>query len=274
MKDLIIGCSTRYTWDQLKYWVNSINRSGFKGDKVLIVFECDKKTVKLLEDNNIIVVPVDESYSYRSAIPVHVERFIHIYHYLSQNKYRYVVTTDVKDVVFQNDPIRWIEENIGDKQLIVGSESLKYKDEPWGDDNLKSTFGEYIYEEYKNETIYNVGTFAGTYQAVKDMAMMLFIMSINRPIPIVDQATFNVMLNCEPWKSTTKYCTSEDGWAAQLGTTADPNKIAYFEPNLLEPKPILHQDYVTTSTGKEFVIVHQYDRIPNLKPHIEKKFSK
>ncbi len=32
MKDLIIGASTGYTWDTLKYWVNSINQSGFDGD--------------------------------------------------------------------------------------------------------------------------------------------------------------------------------------------------------------------------------------------------
>ena len=36
MKDLIIGASTGYTWDTLKYWVNSINQSGFDGDKVLV----------------------------------------------------------------------------------------------------------------------------------------------------------------------------------------------------------------------------------------------
>ena len=272
MKDIIIGCSTRYTWDQLKYWVNSINKCGFTGDKVLIVFECDLETVKILEKNNINVISVNDTYNYRSNIPVHVERFIHIYHYLSQYEYRYVITTDVKDVVFQNNPSTWLEKNIGDKGLVVGSESLKYKDEPWGDDNLKSTFGDYIYEEYKEKTIYNVGTLAGKYNFVKDLSMMLFTMSINRPIPIVDQATFNLMMNCEPWKSTTKYCNSEDGWAAQLGTTADPSKIKYFEPNLLEPKPILYKDHVTTSTGEKFVIVHQYDRVPDLKSNIEKKF--
>ena len=36
MKDLIIGASTNYDWDKLKYWINSINESGFEGDKALI----------------------------------------------------------------------------------------------------------------------------------------------------------------------------------------------------------------------------------------------
>ena len=44
MKDLIIGASTNYDWDKLKFWINSINKSGFKGDKVLILMNCDSAT--------------------------------------------------------------------------------------------------------------------------------------------------------------------------------------------------------------------------------------
>jgi hypothetical protein len=50
MKDLIIGCSTNYDWSKLKYWINSINQSGFEGDKVLILMNCNKETVlKVIE---------------------------------------------------------------------------------------------------------------------------------------------------------------------------------------------------------------------------------
>ena len=44
MKDLIIGCSTNYKWDTIKYWVLSIRRSGFEGDIALILMNCDSKT--------------------------------------------------------------------------------------------------------------------------------------------------------------------------------------------------------------------------------------
>jgi hypothetical protein len=43
---------------------------------------------------------------------------------------------------------------------------------------------------------------------------------------------------------------SEDGWAAQLGTTADPSKIDSFRPSLLEAEPKMVNGKVTTSTGK------------------------
>ena len=45
-KDLIIGGASGYNWDQLKYWVNSINKTGFKGD-VVIVATKDRKSTRL-----------------------------------------------------------------------------------------------------------------------------------------------------------------------------------------------------------------------------------
>ena len=60
MKDLIIGGSTNYDWDKLKYWVNSINKSGFEGDKVLILFNCDKNTVDKVVAAGFTVVAVNK----------------------------------------------------------------------------------------------------------------------------------------------------------------------------------------------------------------------
>ena len=85
MRDLIVGCSTNYSWEQLKYWVNSINKSGFQGEKVLILMNCDKYTVQKVIDSDFKVIGLkkDESgnLKYDSNLPVHVERFFHIYFY-------------------------------------------------------------------------------------------------------------------------------------------------------------------------------------------------
>jgi hypothetical protein len=50
MKDLIIGGASNYDWSVLKYWINSVNKSGFQGDKVLILMNCDKDTAKKVND--------------------------------------------------------------------------------------------------------------------------------------------------------------------------------------------------------------------------------
>ena len=273
MKDLIIGCSTNYDWPKLKYWINSVNKSGFTGDKVMILMNCDFETATKVSQAGFQIVGFgqDENKNlvYSSSMPVHVERFIHIYNYLKDKNYRYVITTDVKDVVFQKNPSDFINENIGDKNLLFASESIRYKDEPWGNENLLQTFGPYVYEQFNNNEIFNVGVVAGRGFAIRDLAMNIFISAINRPIPICDQSTFNVMISMSPYKETSLYLRSEDGWAAQLGTTADPNKVESFRPFLLEEEPIMKNGKVCTSTGKEFTIVHQYDRVPYWKSVIE-----
>jgi hypothetical protein len=279
MKDLIIGGATNYDWNILKYWVNSINKSGFQGDKVLILMNCDKDTVKKVSDAGFKVVGFQQdsqgnlTYPQTGRAP-HVERFLHIYNLLSQNEYRYVVTTDVKDVVFQQNPIDYMEKALtDDKNLMFASESMYYKDEPWGNENLLQTFGEFIYSKFKDNEIYNVGVLAGRGHAVRDLICNIFVSTQGKPIPICDQSTFNFMISMSPYKETSVYLRSEDAWAAQLGTTGDPTKIEQFRSFLIEAEPKINDDIVTTSTGIPFTIVHQYDRVPKWKQIIEAKYG-
>jgi hypothetical protein len=279
MKDLIVGCATNYDWSKLKYWVNSINRSGFEGDKVLILMNCDKDTVKKISDSGFSIIAFNQdangNLTYESPMMVHVERFFHIYQLLKDNLYRYVITTDVKDVVFQQNPSIWLEKHLpeGHEDLVFSSESMRYKDEPWGNQNLMETFGPQIYEDFKNNTIFNVGVLAGRGYAMRDLMMNIFASCIHRPIKICDQSTFNFLISRHPYLKSSIYSKSEDGWACQLGTTADPSKIEQFQPFLLEPSPKLEGDKVLTSQGKEYIIVHQYDRVPEWKKVIEAKYD-
>jgi hypothetical protein len=238
----------------------------------------DKDTLQKVNEAGfqaIVLSQPDEfgNFKYESRLPVHVERFFHIYNFLRENRYRYVITTDVKDVIFQKNPIEYIEENLGDKKLMFASESLLYKDEPWGNQNLLETFGAYFHSIFKNNLIFNVGVLAGRGDDMRDLACMIFNMSINRPIPIVDQSTFNFMISMAPYLYTSLYLKSEDAWACQLGTTADPSKIEQFKPFLEEPSPRFENGKVVTSVGKEFTIVHQYDRVPDWKSIIEKEYE-
>lgn len=279
MRDLIIGCSTNYDWSKLKYWINSINQSGFDGDKVLILMNCDAETTMKVSEAGfkIIAFEGDEhgNLKHSSNLPVHVERFFHIYNYLCDNEYRYVITTDVKDVIFQKNPVRFLEEYLAGStnKCIFSSESMLYKDEPWGDQNLLETYGKYLHEKFRDNEIYNVGVLAGKGYAMRDLAINIFTAAINRPIPICDQSTFNFMISMEPYISSNLYLRSETGWAAQLGTTVDPSKIGQFYSKLLEPSPIMENGIVKTSTGKDFTIVHQYDRIPEWRKVIEAKYG-
>jgi hypothetical protein len=271
-KDLIIGGCTNYGINQLKPWVLSINEAckDENVEKVMCVGNASIETRDWLLMQGFTIVDMPQA-----NIPVHVLRFVAIYEYLRKNylKYRYVVTTDVKDVIFQYSPFQWLVNNLGSSQLVAGSESMRYKDEPWGNENLMQTYGGYIYDLFKDNKIYNVGTIGGDAEYVKDLVFNIFSNAVNRPIPIVDQAVYNVLINTQPYFDAIKFADQDDAWACQAGTTVDPSKIESFRPFLTEGEPQFKDGVVLTSKGDQFAIVHQYDRVPEWKEFVRVKYG-
>jgi hypothetical protein len=280
-KSLIIGAMANYEFEQVRPWVKSVSLCRFKGDKVMLVSKCSSLTIDKLVNEGFQVLDVGKNDDVRRLairepkLPIHVERFLHIYNYLTETwrDYEYVISTDVKDVVFQTDPAEWLGNNLGIKKIVAGSESLRYRDEPWGDENLRQTYGPFIYELFRNNEIYNVGTLGGTAEYIKDLSLNILLSAMNRPIPIVDQAVFNVLIHTQPFKDATFFAKQSDGWACQAGTTVDPSKITSFRPNLLGAEPHFLDGYAFTSPGEQmFCIVHQYDRVPEWKAAIERRY--
>lgn len=271
-KDLIIGGCTNYGINQLKPWVLSINEvtKHENVDKVMCVGVASQETRDWLIDQGFTLVDMPPI-----NLPVHVLRFVAIYDYLKNNylKYRFVVTTDVKDVFFQYSPFQWLVNNLGSSKLVAGSESMRYKDEPWGNENLMQTYGPYIYDLFKDNKIYNVGTIGGDAEYVKDLVFNIFTNAINRPIPIVDQAVYNVLINTQPYFDVVKFADQDDAWACQAGTTVDPSKIEQFRPFLTEGEPQFDNEVVWTSKRDMFCIVHQYDRVPEWKEFVRVKYG-
>lgn len=133
---------------------------------------------------------------------------------------------------------------------------------------------------FKDKEIYNVGTIGGESEYVKDLVLTIFINAIGKPITITDQAVYNVLMHTLPYKDIVYFASQSAGWACQAGTTVDPTKIAGFRPNLLEAEPIWEnnivktgQDSYTCKKGTPFVIVHQYDRVPEWKKFVEEKYD-
>ena len=297
-KDLIIGGASNYSWDHLKYWVNSIKQTGFKGDIVLVATNMSADTVNKLVDQDVKVYAYGKSNpdggieKSANGIPPHVERFIFIWDYLRKNKdtYRFVTVTDTRDVIFQKDPTEYLEKNLmcGAATIVCASEGLSYKDEPWGSKNLLDTFGPLVYDELKDNEIYNVGTIAGFYDGVKDLLLQIFFQSVNRPIPIVDQAVFNFIISLAIYELDVVKTSNESGWAVQLGTTLeavkagagdigqiirqDPSKLDEYIKVYKDTQPIVKDDLVVNEYTP-FTIVHQWDRVPAIKEIVERKYG-
>lgn len=270
-KNLIISAFTGYNFEHLKPYVRSIDKYAPDADKVMVIGHTELATRVHLMNMG---WRLEELPNF-AQIPIHVLRFLPMYAFLQEhpNEYDLVISTDVKDVVFQRDPFQWLENNLGDKKLVAGSEALKYCDEPWGNENLHDTYGNYVHEIMKDCTIYNVGTLGGRAEYMRDLFLNLFYNSISRPIPIVDQAVFNFMIQTYPVRDSVMFAEQRHAWACQAGTVADPKKMPQFRPNLLEPEPIWRDGKVYTSEQQEFVIVHQYDRVPEWRQSITEQYK-
>lgn len=279
-KNLILGAFDHYDYSKLAPWVNSIKETGFSGDIVLVVFNATFETVDKLSEKSVKIIAferdeVNKVFTHKSNMPIHTERFFHFFNFLNQNYYDNVVITDVKDVVFQINPFTLLDQNLKPQrqQMVVSSEALLYRDEPWGNENIEQCFGPLIANYYKGKEIYNVGVLGGKFHYLKDMCLNIFLMSTNRPIPIVDQAVFNAIIHTEQCYETIYYSTPEDDWAIQLGTTMDPKKIDSFRPHLRHNEPQIIDNVVCNSDKQPYHIVHQWDRVPQLKEYYERKYN-
>ena len=275
-KDLIIGAFNNYTdYDVLKPWVQSIKDTGFKGDTVLFAIGTTDELVKKLQNEGVFVIPLAKN----DNMMIHMQRFIHIYDFLERyaDNYRYVISTDVRDVIFQLNPSEHIQKFTGDDNyfpIIASSEAINIQDEEWNRNNIRKNFGDYFYDTIKTNQVCNVGILAGTPGAIKELCFYLYQFSINRPDWVADQAAYNVLLGTMTWGSQAYITDLADAWAINAHVTNKPDLVEKLKPYLLEEAPTMNEDgLIVNSSGKPFVIVHQYDRVPKWMEYFFKKYG-
>jgi len=292
MKDLVVGAITGYNFQAIEPWVNSLDRCGFEGDKAMFCYNISYDVADQLNKRGYKVFGFERNdeermleYS-KPGFNIVVERFMHMWGVLQQFKgqYRYIIATDVKDVVFQRNPSEWMTINFGmgvfenRNKINAASESIVYEQEEWGRMNLFRSFGPQFYQAFNDKVISNAGVMSGDFETMLDLFMNIKLLCDAAPAHFIeggggpDQAAYNILINSKPFKDITRFTMSEDGWAAQLGTTGPQIDYKYGD-KLVEPKPILKDGKVCTSTGEPFYIVHQYDRVPEWKPIIMEQYK-
>ena len=165
----------------------------------------------------------------------------------------------------------------------MSSEGLKYENEPWGNQNLYQSFGPYFHNKLKSNMILNVGVIAGTPDMVYSVSSLIYQLSLGRPIPIVDQAVYNYICTLYPFNDNCLVMKNKDDWAIQLGTTEkaveagygdlgqkySKDMTSYYELYEDDQPVICDDNIVRNKKGVPYTIVHQWDRIPQLKEAFE-----
>lgn len=289
--DLLIGAADLYDWSKIRVWAQSARDSGFDGTIALLTYRVGADVAENAAKFNIDLYQIDhdpfgrpiEHNTRGRDTQAHQMRFFHAWQLLVTDDYwkqfRYVISTDVRDVYFQGNPSTWLREHADElsvftgKSLVASSEGIRYGKEAWGADNMLNGFGPLVYDVAKEWTIYNVGVVAGLSEQMMGLFLTLYNMTHQRYIPS-DQSAYNILVN-QTMKTNFLTTNHDDGWACQCGTVADPTK-----PHLLDAlddnTPAILGDKNPYVVGKDlpYTIIHQYDRSPRINALVEAKYGK
>jgi hypothetical protein len=283
---MVIGAADNYTWSQLRNWVHSLNQSGFRGRKVILAYRLTDTVIHSLQHYGIEVYqpatdmfgrPIDHNARNAAGAPntvSHELRFYHMWQLLaSEEDVDLVVATDTRDVIFQSNPIDWMIENAGD-DIIVPSEGIAFENEPWNAMVMQRCFGPHVWESsVKSASCVNVGTIAGPASKMRELFLLLYMLSRGCPYP-ADQTSLAFLMSLEKLLGDKlEFVKHDKGWACQCGTTADPQKIGVFRPSLLDGEPTFDGEQECTSYGIPYALVHQYDRVPQWAAVINERYN-
>lgn len=273
--DLVIGAIIGYHYIDIEPWVVSLERSGFSGRKVLLIYGNLADIPEQLHNikSNIDCIPMP---TLQPVQNICVERFGGIWNFLNTNSndYRFIIATDVKDVIFQNDPSQFMDNYDSSlERIFASSEDITYEHEDWGKKNLISSFGMGVYSRLKDKEIMNAGVIVGTHKIFSDLiwhvANQCLLFQLKNETQYVaggggpDQAAYNMQLRLiNHYIERTVFMNHSESISCQAGTTKDPTKISKYRQFLKSYEPSWNGSYfIDGGTGKLFTIIHQYDRI-------------
>lgn len=281
--DLVIGAVSGYVWPDVQYWVNSLERSDYRGRRVVVAYEAAFETVDAFLDRGFDVVTFAEK-GRRFVYPrkgfrhedTSINRFYQVWRFLQSQAepFRFVVAVDVRDVVFQRDPAEWLDEHLGEKKLNVGSEGARVDEEPWNSEVILESYGPVIHRSVGERELFNAGTIAGTGEALRDFTLNVYLCSRSNAVPYTDQAALNLLLSLDAYRPITRFNGPDEDWACQAATVApDSEYLAASRPSAPNWSPTFDGERVCTPDGSPYCIVHQYDRVPAWKDRLQALYA-
>lgn len=265
--DVVISTITKFYPKDIEPWVESLNKSGFTGKRLVMVYDVPNETIQYLKENNFDI--------FRSTLHHHLfnQRFRDIAVVLENYECDRIIWTDIRDVIFQSNPTTWLNK-YQEKPIIACSEAVKLGDDDWAQVCAGTSF-KMEWNWLKNEESYCAGTIMGDREYIIPLFHNIFRWGITgeNPAQAADQPAYNILIKQQQWKDKVQFVKQEEGLAVQMGTTFI--KKDFFGDKLMEPTPLVTEDGIVTNQNKEpFTIVHQYDRNPQLKEIIHNKFKR
>ena len=188
--------------------------------------------------------------------------------FLRDNKvFRYVICTDMRDVVYQRDPSPWLEQHLSPHRLLGCSEGLLIKNEVYNDQWVKQAFPE-EHSWLKELEVCNSGAIVGDaeiMQAVFERIYDISLRSTEATGAFLDQGLWNYVLRTSPFKEVSRISKTNESFFASCnwflvhdeGRTAESTHGHKW----IDEPPVLCDGLIYPKGKSEpYAIVHQYDR--------------
>lgn len=265
MKNLLTGvCNNiEQNIDKIKLWKQSFEwNTG--GDVVLIAYNPNENDIIALENNLITYHSVSE----HGSETVNNLRLLHAANFLSDNvdKYDKVIYSDVFDVAFMSDPFELMD--FDTYELFVAGEGILHSEEPWNSDVMQKCFPSYVTPTAQHE-IFCSGVIGGTPDQLAAWLkeMNKICLKSKKGHDIEDQAAMNILIHHYKNNKLKKF-NLKDNWCIHMAT-GGPTQ--FFEPWGFKAR--IKERYGIVPNWKDYAIVHQFNRIPEIHEIIFKMYE-
>ena len=278
MNDLVMTVVRGYDWAPLKHYAVSLARCGFKGTKLMLVQNISELARKNLLDLGFKLVDFSVVDPLRGFGTI---RFEPAAEFLRNNKgFRYVICTDMRDVVYQSDPSVWLEQHLSPYRLLASSEGVLIKHEHYNDQWVRQAFPE-DHVWIREHEVCNSGAIAGDAEmmlAVFEKIYEISLLSNENTGGFLDQGLWNYVLRISPFKEVIRISKTDESFFTScnwfLVHDAGRSAESTYGWMWIDKPPVMREGLVyPVGSSEPYCIVHQYDRDDEWKAAVEQRYN-
>ena len=214
-------------------------------EKAVFISQVSDYNIKKLERYFDIIIPNNEN--------IHTG-YLTLYKWLSEhvNEYKYVINSDLRDVVIQKDPFEFFESN-PNKDMFYSLEGMKIFENDcnlWWEQSLRNLLRSHN-ASYRDEYVINGGIVGGKIQSVINHCLMMFS-NTNRKsnFIVVDQQILGYLCQFLKVNPRNMLCHPDEDRFACTGEAVKRNNV----------KMQMINGLACNMDGEPYHIFHQWDR--------------
>ena len=287
--DVVIGLASGYDWTAVEPFSVSLVRSGYSGSKVLFVKDLTAAARSNLTSLGFELVDIPAIEFADPQTPLgkyfpYVGRFLLIHKYLEKHPHKFVFCSDTRDVVFQGNPLTWMEKNIGSHKLVAASECVLHRDQPGNVARGLNKGLRRLSRGCCQKEIYCSGFISGRSEYVAEVALSIYLMGrhLSGYVWGADQPVYNAIMHQKAYADITLVPKMSDHYCinlVNLASTSQRKKLLdvppiasfYTEGKVWTRDLSLLWNWGIPDLSK-FTVLHQYDRIDPLAAAIRQEY--